>query len=285
MGRKRWGRRAAFAAFGVLAVCLCFYFLQRYWAHRNERFVPDYPRVELTSGSDYETVFLQTGLGRPAVDRLLEEGMFETLLELQELLFAPPQAECTALLGWFTREDRLETAGPTLVDLQPGDILLTLSTHTGGWRHGHAGLVIDSDTVLECAVLGTDSGLFGTEHWSSYSCFVVLRVRDADAQQRQSVADYAKETLAGVPYRLTAGLLGNKAPEPGAFGFGLHCIYLPWYAWQHFGYDLDSDGGRLVTAADLLRSGLVEVVQIYGMDPRLFLTETVGGDSNKSPQI
>ena len=33
-----------------------------------------------------------------------------------------------------------------------------------------------------------------------------------------------------------------------------------------FGYDLDSDGGRLVTSADLLHSDLLEVVQVYGMD-------------------
>lgn len=273
MGKRRWVKRGLRAVAAAAAVCLCFYLLQRYWAHRGGQFIPDYPRVELTPASGYETIFLQTGLGQAAVDNLLGEGKFQTVLEIQESFFAPPQLECTPLLGWFTREDRLESSGPALIDLQPGDILLTLSTHTGGWRHGHAGLVIDRDTVLECAVLGTDSLLAGTAHWNRYSNFAVLRVKGADAAQRQNVADYAVETLLGVPYRLTTGLLGDKALEPGDSGFGLHCIYLPWYAWNRFGYDLDSDGGRLVTATDLLRSDQVEVVQIYGMDPGKCLAE------------
>lgn len=32
----------------------------------------------------------------------------------------------------------------------------------------------------------------------------------------------------------------------------------------------NSDGGRLVTSADLLHSDLLEVVQVYGMNPELF---------------
>jgi hypothetical protein len=37
-----------------------------------------------------------------------------------------------------------------------------------------------------------------------------------------------------------------------------------WYAWQVFGYDLDSDGGRLVTVEDIWESDLLEIVQVYG---------------------
>ena len=48
--------------------------------------------------------------------------------------------------------------------------------------------------------------------------------------------------------------------------FGAHCSYLIWYAWNRFGYDLDSDGGRLVTCDDILNSPLVEIVQVYGLD-------------------
>lgn len=49
--------------------------------------------------------------------------------------------------------------------------------------------------------------------------------------------------------------------------FGMQCAYLVWYAWNHFGYDLDSDGGHFVTSADLLHSDLLEVVQVYAMEP------------------
>lgn len=273
----------------VLSALLLFYLLQRYWAHRKEYFVPDYSRVTLTENSDYETIFLQTGLGKDAVDRLIEEGDFPAILEAQELFFCPLEVECTPLLGWFTREDRLANENSAItrahekgqttnlkrefVDLQPGDILVSMSTHTGGWNHGHAGLVIDEDTTLECRMLGTDSGYGSVDSWLSYSNVTVLRVKGATAEQRQAVVEYAEVTLVGVPYHLTAGFIGDKAPDEEAWHFGLHCAYLEWYAWNEFGYDLDANGGRLVTAGDLLRSDLVEVVQVYGLDPREFLEE------------
>ena len=217
MKKTRWRKGLVWAAAAVMAACLCFFLLQRFWAHRD---------------------------GGPG----------------------DPSARCTPLLGWFTREDRMSEPGPALTDLRPGDILVTLSTHTAGWRHGHAGLVIDGGTVLECAVLGQDSRLVGVEHWSTYSCYAVLRVRGADVELGKAVAEYAAERLTGVPYRLTVGLWGEKAPDRDSAGFGMYCIYLPWYAWERFGYDLDGDGGRVVTASDLLASPLLEVVQAYGME-------------------
>lgn len=273
MRGKQWGKRLARTAAAAAAVCLCVWLLQRGWAHRNGQFVPDYPRVELTVQTDAKTMLLQTGLGTSAVRALLEAGEFQAILDAQDAMFDPPERRCIPLLGWFTREDRLAAAGPELADLQPGDILLTLSTHTAGWRHGHAGLVIDQNTVLECAMLGQNSGLVGVQHWNTYSNYAVLRVRDADGELGQRVAEYALENLLGVPYRLTIGLWGEKAPEADSAGFGLHCIYLPWYAWKQFGYDLDLDGGRVVTASDLLQSDQLEAIQVYGLEPGHFLYE------------
>lgn len=272
MRLKRWQKRILWVLAALAAFVLLFYLLQRFWAHRDGYFLPDYPRVTLTEESDYETIFLQTGLGRSAVDKLLEAGDFQSILDAQEAFFHPPESVCTPLLGWFTREDRLETPGTPLADLQPGDIVLTLSTHTGGWRHGHAGLVIDSGTTLECVVLGTDSTLMNAAHWSRYSNYAVLRLKDITPQLQQEIVEYSLSTLVGIPYHLTSGFIGPKAPDPEDWQFGLHCSYLVWYAWNHFGYDLDSDGGRLASTYDLLHSDLLEVVQVYGMDPRQFLS-------------
>ena len=258
------------------------YFLQHSWAHRKESFVPEYPYEVLTEDSDYETFFRQTGLGRSAVDKLLEAGDFEKILEVQEDFRRPVEVSCTPMIGWFTREDKLvpgarsrsggteEALGPDFVDLQPGDILLTLSTHSLGWRHGHVALVIDEETTLECAMLGTDSHFCSVQHWRECAQYIVLRVKDVSSEQRQEVADYACEELHGVPYHLSSGFIGPKAPDPDAEYFGLQCAYLAWYAWNHFGYDLDGDGGRLVSSDDLLQSELLEVVQMYGMDPEKF---------------
>ena len=180
---------------------------------------------------------------------------------------------CKETLGWITKSDRVSAGeAPQFVDLQPGDILLTLSTHTLGWRHGHAGLVVDADTVLECMTLGNDSEMASVKHWSTYSDFAVLRVKDVTPEIQAQVVEYAMKHLCGVPYRLSAGFIGEKASDTKEAWFGLQCAYLVWYAWKQFGYDLDSDGGRLVTAKDLLQSPQLEVVQIYGMDPNAFLT-------------
>ena len=268
--------------FVLACVPLIIYFLQHSWAHRREAFVPEYSYEVLTEESDYETFFRQTGLGKSAVDKLLEAGDFEKILEVQEDFRRPVEVSCTPMIGWFTREDKLvpgarsrsggteEALGPDFVDLQPGDILLTLSTHSLGWRHGHVALVIDEETTLECAMLGTDSHFCSVQHWRECAQYIVLRVKGVSLEQRQEVADYACEELHGVPYHLSSGFIGPKAPDPDAEYFGLQCAYLAWYAWNHFGYDLDGDGGRLVSSDDLLQSELLEVVQMYGMDPEKF---------------
>lgn len=277
---------------GVLAALVCAMLLaQTLVAHRpSSSFNPDYERLDLTallrqetlSQADYDTLLLQTGLGRAAVDKLLTTGEVgqAAILQTQEMFFAEYEVVCDPLLGWFTREDHLEDdAGqtafnPALVDLRPGDILLTLSTHSLGWRHGHAGLVVETQdglAVLECVVLGTDSKVVSLDHWRIYSNCAVLRVSQADAAAQKTTADYALEHLLGIPYHLTAGFFGPKAPEPDSANFGLQCSYLVWYAWYKNGYDLDSDGGSLASSYDILHSDSVELVQIYGMDPRMFI--------------
>ena len=254
------------------ALTLFFYVIQRFWAHRAGPFSPDYPPVTLTENSDYETIFMQTGLGRPAAKQLIAAGNFAAIQAAQEAFFHPPSTACLPLLGWFTREDRLlQNHDAPFVDLQPGDILVTLSTHTAGWRHGHAALVIDCDTTLESIVLGTNSALASTEHWNSYSNYAVLRIKHITPELQQQVVEFSLNHMVNRPYRLTAGWIGPKALQPDNALFGLHCSYLVWYAWNHLGYDLDSDGGRLVTAHDLLHSDLLEVVQLYGIDPKKFV--------------
>ena len=262
----------------VLCLCQGYYLLQRYWAHKDGYFVPDYERVTLTEDTDYETIFLQTGLGRSAVDKLLKKGDFQAILDAQEAFFNPPEGECTELLGWFTREDQLKddpesAAERVLVDLQPGDVLVSLSTHSFGWYHGHAAIVVDDYTTIESVVLGTDSQIGSTSGWTDYTNYAVLRIKDVTPEQQQAIVDYSRENLLGIPYSLLAGIIGEKAPEPDSEFFGLQCSYLAWYAWNHFGYDLDSDGGRIVTPHDLLHSDKVEIVQVYGMDPHQFIEE------------
>lgn len=174
----------------------------------------------------------------------------------------PHDAVCRQLLPLgITCEERIDAADQQLADLRPGDLLVTFSTHTLGWRHGHAALVIDDSTVLEAAMPGTVSGFSSAASWTTYASLLHLRVRDVTPQQQAAVADFAKSHLAGVSYGFFIGFGAEKAP---ASPRSLQCAYLPWYAWQSQGIDLDSDGGRLVTVMDLAVSPQLEVIQTWG---------------------
>lgn len=270
----------------VLAAVALWLFLQHVFPHFHRPYTPGYPPVDLTdtlskptlSGTDYALIFAQTGLGKPAVDDLLtagETGIAQILATQTAFLNHPGDAPCRPL-GVTTREHRfvgengqLEYIFP-LAPLKNGDILVSLSTHTAGWIHGHAGLVVDADrgVSLESVVLGSPSGQMDVNHWRSYSTFAILRPK-ADDETRQTVAALALEKLDGIPYSLVSGAFGDKF-QPLDAAHTAHCGYLPWYAWMAVGVDIDRDGGRIAAPEDFLHNPNLEVVQVYGMDPADF---------------
>ncbi len=248
-------------------ICL----LQFYISHINFGFSPDYKRVTLTESTDYDTIFLQTGLGKPAAEKLINEDRFDDILEAQDQFFKNDKVLCNPLMSIFTREDRLENELITFYDLQPGDIILSLSTHSLGWRHGHAGVVLDQYNTVESIMLGTDSSKENIRYWQDYSTVAVLRVKGKTAEERQRAADFTKANLIGKRYSVFSGFGIKKDPDYNKDSFSLHCSYLAWYAWNNFNVDLDSDGGRLVTSNDILHSDKVEIVQLYGINPNDFI--------------
>lgn len=265
------------------------FFLQSIWAHQFTPFYPEGEPIDLypvitqqkMGPEDYDVVFKQTGLAQAAVDDLRqmgEEGL-QFILNAQKTVFTPLEAECmTLIFGRFTCEDLLKNKdgtpayGPQIAPLRPGDVIVSFSTHTWGWRHGHAGLVVDSahQASLEAVQLGVNTYVADMNHWRNYSNFMVLRVKDSTEVQRQQVTDFALEHLNDVPYSLLAGVFGAK-DQRGAEEIKTQCAYLPWRAWQEAGIDLDGDGGRIVTVQDLVESDDLEVVQVYGIDPGLLM--------------
>lgn len=245
--------------------------------HIKGNWSPDYKKEDITeivekkslTNTDYKKLFYQTGLGKAGIDAVRQQG--GDLIKFQDSFFRKAEMNCQQI-GAVTFEDRIEQFNPEkrppLVPLENGDILLSFSTHTLGWRHGHGGLVTneEQDKILEAAIMGSDSQELWVNHWQRYSNFMVLRLNDTDKNQRQEIADFAAEQLNQIPYRLTSGVFGEKAP-PFEGELGAQCAYIIWYAYQHFGYDLDSDGGRVVTIKDLSESPHLEVIQIYGADP------------------
>ena len=281
----RMGARLRTALIVCLLLALFLWTSQTVFAHRRPAFKPDYPMQDLIplltqkvlGPDDYKVLFLQTGLAKPTVDHLLDRGDpgQAQLLDVQRQFFLPRATVCTPIFGPFVMEDHLPSPqngatawAPQMVDLEDGDVLITYSTHSFGWRHGHAGLVVDAaqGKSIEAAVIGSDAAVLSTQHWRSYSSYLVLRLREITPQLQQELVSWSLAHLDGAPYRLTSGFWGLKEPDDG--DFGLQCSYLVWYAFQQFGYDVDSDGGRLVSVDDLAHSPLFDVVQLYGLDPR-----------------
>jgi len=250
---------------------------------------------EKLNESDYQLLFQQTGLSKSGVDYLFSQNRQQELLQLQKYYFANVKVACNANTI-ITREERIkelqlpeeeyniynlgrsgtsESIDRTRVSIpyvEAGDILITFNCHAFGWRNGHAALVLDGEKrlALEARVLGTDSAIMPMAHWERYPSFAVLRLKDATKEQRQEIADYAAEHLVNIPYRLEAGIwewTKNSATGAGATEVlsGTHCAHLVRYAYQQFGYDLDSDGGIIVTPRDLYESAKLEIVQVYGM--------------------
>lgn len=240
---------------------------------------PNYPQEnieavlskEMLDEQDYVLLFNQTGLSPAAVDFLFAKNRQQELLEIQELLFADVEIKCKAN-SILTREERLKKRRVLIPYVENGDILISLNSHALGWRNGHAAMVVDAEKrlVLEAQVLGTNSTVMSMSHWETYPSFVILRLKDVAKEQRAEIAANAVETLNDIPYRLEAGVIEKlknriwvNANESVSLS-GTHCAHLVWYAYQEFGYDLDSDGGIIVTPHDLLESPYLEVIQIYG---------------------
>ncbi len=266
----KWGA-AIFAA--VLVLCAL-----KLWAAAAEpgaHWTPDYEKVNLTeilskgqlTPADYQTLLLQTGLGAFAVDTLRGQGAQDDILTAQERFFAEPLIACTPNSPISAEEHTLQ--GMPLVALEDGDILITPCSHAYGWRNGHAALVVDAaqGLTLESVVLGTKSCLQSIDKWETYPAVMVFRLKGESAAVRAGIARTACERLCGVPYGLTVGLLSPKHPEDAPAE--THCAHLVWEAYRAHGYDLDSTGGHIVTPHDLAASPLLELKQIYGVDPRL----------------
>lgn len=280
---KKQTRRILKAIFIPIA-CITIFFLLNFLlnaaAEPHDHVSPGYEEVDLSlilakdslSDTDYETLYRQTGLGRPAVqDLLLLPDGREKIQQFQEDFFREPHITCkqislTAYQESLTDETGSRIYGFQLAPLRDGDILLTRSMHSFGWRHGHAALVTSAAAgqTLEAISLGVDSAYQSTNGWRDWPTFMLLRPKPEYREKAAEAVAFANDHLAGIPYNLVAGIFTSKFQEvPG----GTQCAHLVWEAYQSTGLDLDSDGGKIVTVKDLANSAYLDVVQVFGVDP------------------
>lgn len=250
------------------------------WKEQTEKTAhirPAYPQTDISQlltketleEADYKSLYLQTGMTKTGIDDLWQENRQGKLLCLQERLFRQVQVSCEHSV-WIARGERL-TGEPWrevdffLPDVEDGDILITFSGHLLGWRSGHAAMVVEEETglTIEAVTVGSSSHLCLLEQWQKYPQFALLRLKGASREERQEIAEYAKEQLVQVPYSLLAFHL--EAADGEALS-GTNCSHLVWAAYRHFGYELDSNGGIFVTPEDIYNSPALELIQVYGVN-------------------
>lgn len=260
---------------GACCIFLCLYLWKRN-ADKHIYEAPDYYKADLRellshkelSQEDYTFLFWQTGLPEKTLKKMIAEGKEEMIYRIQDRFFVKSVPVCAknSVISWeewnAEEEDKIIFA-----DLEDGDILITPCSHTFGWRNGHAAIVVDAKEgeTLESVVLGTKSSLQYLDKWEMYPCVMVFRLKGVSEEIRAQIAQSAKENLCGIDYGLEMGFLFP------AYGTEMtaktHCAHLVWYAYRSFGYDLDSDGGRIVTPKDISKSPFLELVQVVGADP------------------
>lgn len=247
----------------------------------NSYVAPKYDKIDITqilskdtfTEEDYHSLFEQTGLGKVAIDDILEEeDGIPTILRHQNNFFTPIRITCDSIFITTRRETTINEAGKVinafeLAPMKEGYILISMSTHFFGWRHGHAALVVDAEngTTLEAMVVGENSTYQNVEDWRTYPTVIVLKLKEGSEDLMEQIVSFTKEEMYDMRYSMTTGILSKKFQDSGEVT-GTQCAHLIWNAFYKFGYDIDYDGGRLVTPKDIANSPLLEIVQVYGVD-------------------
>lgn len=249
----------------------------------DAHFVLDYPKTNIEeilsknqlTEEDYKTLFFQTGLGKPSIDELRMETPDSTnaILDFQDNFFKEIDYVCVKNSPISKEESVIDENGSfingtEIAPLHNGYIMITKSSHVFGWRNGHAAIIVDAaqGETLESVVLGTNSLVQQIDKWKNYPNFMIFRIKGSSEELMNEISQSALINLNDIPYDFTVGILNPKYEKAGEIS-GTQCSHLVWEAFKLFGYDLDSDSGMIVTPKDIANSPLLEVVQVYGVNP------------------
>ncbi len=228
-----------------------------------------FDRGESLTDEDYGIILSQSGLGKPAFDNLMADGRRKKVESYREYYLLDKDYVCRrkgflACHETITDSDGNEITNPPFADIQTGDIVVTLSIHSYGWRHGHAVIVTDDYNKIgvQAVMVGIESGLTYVPSLNTFPMVAVLRVKDIDDAKREEVAKFAEESLVGLDYSLLAGIFTGKNGD--VVPTSTQCAHLVWYAYYHCGIDISPEDGLIITPKDFLKSDKLEVVQVYG---------------------
>ncbi len=235
------------------------------WALLEEKLLNN----ENLTEEDYEEIFLQSGLGKPAVDSLLGEGRPDKIKEYREYYLMDKEFYCYRKGVFACHEKMTDLSGevishPDFADLQNGDIVITLSIHSLGWRHGHATIITDAENGIgvQAVMMGEKSNNTRLDTWKSFPLVAVLRPKNIDEATRIQAGEFAENNLKGLYYSLSGGVFTGRDMEE--IPLTTQCAHLVWYAYMACGVDIAPESGRIITPKDFLESESLEIVQVYG---------------------
>ena len=231
-------------------------------------------RKEKLNDDDYKLLFYETGLGQSCIDIIWQrQDKKELILSEQKKFYDIPDYDCH-ILSLLTKSEKIIDKKNTAVfyDLRPGDVLLTKSTHTLFYRHGHSALVLDEDTLLEAVAIGEPAQTVEAKNWGMYPSFIQLRIREDIAGKTgmraeelgSAVASYAEKNYDDAAYSLLAGAFGH-----GEKSGETQCAHLIAAPYAQFGITVSSRDFP-ATPRSLLKSGAFEIIQYRGFDPSKF---------------
>ena len=273
---------------GIFEIMYIILFLQNIQLAKAGHYTPSYNYVDLKqicskdslSEKDYKTLFYQTGLSPHAIDKLrTQPEYFQKIKRYQDIFFRKINISSTATLFLTKTEfiDSITYANEKAfipAPLENGYILYTPSSSTLGWRNGHIALVVDENKkqIFEAASIGELSEIRNYEHWTSYPAFIMLRIKpellNINSTLLNEVISTIKNELINLPYSL---LCGVTTPKNIPRCTKSHCAHIIWHAFLSQGIDIDSNKGVIVTPENIMKCDLLEVVQIYGVDPSLYI--------------
>ncbi len=218
---------------------------------------------------DYDIIFSETGLGKCAVEGFSRNERFEKIKQYSEYYLADKDFKCVREGVFACHEFITDAKGntienPSFANLQNGDIIITLSIHSLGWRHGHAAIVVDAENGLtaQAVMIGEKSALGTVNEWSDFPLVAVLRPKNINTEIINEIVNFTQEKLLDIDYSLASGILSGR--DENVIPNTTHCAHFVWYAYKCFGIDIDSNGGRIVTPKEILHSENLEIVQVYG---------------------
>ena len=269
------------ALFGLITLCTLFLTVASTEVDRSARTLPKWEMEDLTevlakeswTDADYDFLYRQTGLTRLAVDSVERSELpaFQSALffagEVRHEMAAP-----TTPHDYLVNPETGHKVFAPMAPLEDGDVLVSSTCHTYGWRNGHAALVVNGEygDVLESVTIGMNSEITrsGADWFRNASNFIVLRLKNATKEERAAIAEDATKRLFDIPYSIFTGFFSSPKDQcaNGRTAETTHCSHLVWQAYKNAGIEIDYDGGPVCTTRDIAKSPRFEVVQVYGFD-------------------